>query len=106
MADGEVIYKVVADNSGLDSDLNKTEETIKTKTSAWEKVSSGALNRLGSAAMDMAMKAGQAAIDYGTAFEQSLANTSTLIDTDITDMDALKGRCWTCPTVPALPPTN
>lgn len=35
MADGEVIYKVVADNSGLDSDLNKTEETIKTKTSAW-----------------------------------------------------------------------
>ena len=92
MADGEVIYKVVADNSGLDSDLNKTEETIKTKTSAWEKVSSGALNRLGSAAMDMAMKAGQAAIDYGTAFEQSLANTSTLIDTDITDMDALKGK--------------
>ena len=92
MADGEVIYKVVADNSGLDSDLNKTEETIKTKTSAWEKVSSGALNRLGSAAMDMAMKAGQAAIDYGTAFEQSLANTSTLIDTNVTDMDALKGK--------------
>ena len=92
MADGEVIYKVVADNSGLDSDLNKTEETIKTKTSAWEKVSSGALNRLGSAAMDMAMKAGQAAIDYGTAFEQSLANASTLIDTNVTDMDALKGK--------------
>ena len=92
MADGEVIYKVVADNSGLDSDLNKTEETIKTKTSAWEKVSSGALNRLGSAAMDMAMKAGQAAIDYGTAFDQSLANASTLIDTNVTDMDALKGK--------------
>ena len=92
MADGEVIYKVVADNSGLDSDLNKTEETIKTKTSAWEKVSSGALNRLGSAAMDMAMKAGQAAIDYGTAFEQSIANASTLIDTNVTDMDALKGK--------------
>ena len=92
MADGEVIYKVVADNSGLDSDLNKTEETIKTKTSAWEKVSSGALNRLGSAAMDMALKAGQAAIDYGTAFDQSLANASTLIDTNVTDMDALKGK--------------
>ena len=92
MADGEIIYKVVADNSGLDSDLNKTEETIKTKTSAWEKVSSGALNRLGGAAMDMAMKAGQAAIDYGTAFEQSLANASTLIDTNVTDMDALKGK--------------
>ena len=92
MADGEVIYKVVADNSGLDSDLNKTEETIKTKTSAWEKLSSGALNRLGSAAMDMGLKAGQAAIDYGTAFEQSLANASTLIDTNVTDMDALKGK--------------
>ena len=92
MDDGEVIYKVVVDNSGLDSDLNKTEETIKTKTSAWEKVSSGALNRLGSAATDMALKAGQAAIDYGTAFEQSIANASTLIDTNVTDMDALKGK--------------
>ena len=92
MADGKVVYEIVGDDSGLDSDLDHAEETIKTKTSAWEKVSSGALNRLGSAAMDMAMKAGQAAIDYGTAFEQSLANTSTLIDTDITDMDALKGK--------------
>ena len=92
MADGKVIYEVVADDSGLDSDLDHAEETIKTKTSAWEKLSSGALNRLGSAAMDMGLKAGQAAIDYGTAFEQSLANTSTLIDTDITDMDALKGK--------------
>ena len=92
MADGKVIYEVVADDSGLDSDLDHAEETIKTKTSAWEKVSSGALNRLGSAAMDMALKAGQAAIDYGTAFEQSLANASTLIDTNVTDMDALKGK--------------
>lgn len=92
MADGKVVYEVVADDSGLDSDLDHAEETIKTKTSAWEKLSSGALNRLGSAAMDMAMKAGQAAIDYGTAFEQSLANTSTLIDTNVTDMDALKGK--------------
>gem|GEM_PF-5725585 len=29
---------------------------------------------------------------YGSAFEQSLANTSTLIDTNVTDMDALKGK--------------
>ncbi len=92
MADGKVIYEVVADDSGLDSDLDHVEETIKTKTSAWEKLSSGALNRLGGAAMDMAMKAGQAAIDYGTAFDQSLANASTLIDTNVTDMDALKGK--------------
>ena len=92
MADGKVVYEIVGDSSGLDSDLDHAEETIKTKTSAWEKVSSGALNRLGSAAMDMAMKAGQAAIDYGAAFEQSLANASTLIDTNVTDMDALKGK--------------
>ena len=90
--DGKVVYKIEADDSGLDAQLDSAEETIKTKTSAWEKVSSGALNRLGSAAMDMALKAGQAAIDYGTAFEQSLANASTLIDTNVTDMDALKGK--------------
>lgn len=90
--DGKVVYTIEADDSGLDAQLDSAEETIKTKTSAWEKVSSGALNRLGSAAMDMAMKAGQAAIDYGTAFEQSLANASTLIDTNVTDMDALKGK--------------
>ena len=92
MADGKVVYEIVGDSSGLDSDLDHAEETIKTKTSAWEKVSSGALNRLGSAAMDMALKAGQAAIDYGTAFDQSLVNASTLIDTNVTDMDALKGK--------------
>ena len=92
MADGKVVYEIVGDDSGLDNDLDRAEETIKTKTSAWEKISSGALNRLGSAAMDMTLKAGQAAIDYGTAFEQSLANTSTLIDTNVTDMDALKGK--------------
>ena len=57
MADGEVIYKVVADNSGMDSDLNKTEETIKTKTSASQKLSSASFNTLASAAMDIAMKA-------------------------------------------------
>ena len=87
--DGKVVYRVEADDSGLDGQLNKSEKTIKTKTSAWEKLTTGALAKVGSAAADMALKAGQAVIQFGTEFEQTLANASTLIDTNVTDMDAL-----------------
>ena len=88
--DGKVVYKIVADDSGIDKQLDQSEKTIQTKTSAWEKISSGALNRIGSLATDMAAKAAGAVIQYGSQFEQSLANASTLIDTNVTDMDHLK----------------
>lgn len=88
--DGKVVYKIEADDSGLDKQLDQSQQTIQTKTSAWEKLSSGALNRIGSLATDMALKAGAAVIEYGQQFEQSLANASTLIDTNVTDMDHLK----------------
>lgn len=91
-ADGKVIYKIEADDSGVDAQLDKANQTIETKTSSWEKLTSGALNRLGSTATDMALKAGKAAIEYGQEFEQSLANASTLIDTNVTDMDALSEK--------------
>ena len=90
--DGKVVYKVVADDSGLGTQLDEAEKTIQTKTSAWEKLATGALTRLGSLATDMALQAGQAIIQYGTEFEQTLANASTLIDTNVTDMDALQEK--------------
>lgn len=88
--DASVLFKIKADSSGVDKQLDEAGKTIQTKTSAWEKLSSGALNRIGSLAADMALKAGAAIIQYGSQFEQSLANASTLIDTNVTDMDHLK----------------
>ena len=88
--DGKVVYKIEADDSGLDKQLDKSGKAIKTKTSAWEKLTTGALNKIGSSAADMAMKAVGAVVQYGSQFEQSLANASTLIDTNVTDMDHLK----------------
>lgn len=90
--DGKVIYKIEADDSGISKQLDQSEKTIKTKTSAWEKLTTGALNSVGNAAVDMALKAGQAVIQFGSDFEQTLANASTLIDTNVTDMDALSEK--------------
>ena len=118
--DGKVVYKIEADDSGLDAQLDSAESKIKDrlgdagkaggdslgkgisdgldksteestkKTGKWEQVTTGAMRAIGSAATDMALKAGSAAINYGRSFEQSFANASTLIDTSVTDMDALK----------------
>lgn len=90
--DGKVVYKVVADDSGLGTQLDEAEKTIQTKTSAWEKLSYGALGKIGGLATDAALQAGKAIIQYGTEFEQSLSGASTLIDTNVTDMDALRGK--------------
>lgn len=118
--DGKVVYKIEADDSGLDAQLDSAESKIKDrlgdagkaggdslgkgisdgldksteesakKTGKWEQVTTGAMRAIGSAATDMALKAGSAAINYGRSFEQSFANASTLIDTGVTDVDALK----------------
>ena len=118
--DGKVVYKIEADDSGLDAQLDSAESKIKDrlgdagkaggdslgkgisdgldksteesakKTGKWQQVTTGAMRAIGGAATDMALKAGSAAINYGRSFEQSFANASTLIDTSVTDMDALK----------------
>lgn len=118
--DGKVVYKIEADDSGLDAQLDSAESKIKDrlgdagkaggdslgkgisdgldksteesakKTGKWQQVTTGAMRAIGSAATDMALKAGSAAINYGRSFEQSFANASTLIDTSVTDVDALK----------------
>lgn len=86
--DGKVVYKVVADDSGLDQQLDQTGKSIEKKTSSWGKFADKALKAVGTAAIG----ASAAVIKYGSDFEQSLANASTLIDTNVTDMTALQEK--------------
>ena len=92
MADGKVVYEITADDSGLEKQIEKSNKTIKTKTSTWEKLTTGALNKIGSSAMQMLEKAGMAILQFGSEFEQTLANASTLIDTNVTDMEMLSEK--------------
>ena len=48
--DGKVVYKIVGDDSGLGSDLDRSTDTIKGKTSKWGGIASSALTAIGAAA--------------------------------------------------------
>ncbi len=86
MSDGSVIYEVRADDSNLDSDLDTANSKVESGSSKIASTAAVAGAAIGAAFV----AAGAAAITFGSEFEQALANTSTLIDTSVTDMDALE----------------
>ncbi len=88
MADGKVIYEVRADDGNLDADLDKANSKVESSGGKF----AGAAKTVGLAIGGAFIAAGGAALKFGSEFEQSFANASTLIDTNVTDMDNLQEK--------------
>lgn len=86
MSDGKVIYEVRADGSKIGKDLDETNKTVKTHSEKLAKTAQAAALGIGTALAAATV----GAIKFGSDFEQSLANASTLFgDVDV-DMKNLK----------------
>lgn len=85
MSDGSVTFEIRGDHSKLSGDLDKAGSLIGKKTGGWGGLISSAAAKLG----DLAVKAANEIWNLGTAFEDSMAAVSTLVDTATVDMDAL-----------------
>ena len=88
MADGKVVYEVRADDSKLSSDLDTAQNKVDSKQKNFEEKS----KKVGLAIGTAFVAAGAAAVTFGAQYETSLAKASTLIDTNVTDMDMLSNK--------------
>ena len=88
MADGKVIFEYVGDTSGVDKANSEAEGKIKSGTGKFAGLAKGAALAIGGAAV----AAGGAALKFGVAFEQSMANASTLFGSANVNMDALNQK--------------
>lgn len=88
MADGKVVYEVRADDSKLGSDLDTAQNKVNSKQKDFEEKA----KKVGLAIGTAFVAAGAAAVNFGMQYETSLAKASTLIDTNVTDMDMLSGK--------------
>lgn len=84
--DGQVVYKIVGDDSQLGADLDRSTKTVESKVSSWVGIAAKAATAIGAAAAAV----GVAAYKAGTAFEDSLAAASTLFGDVAVDTDLLK----------------
>jgi len=84
--DGQVVYKIVGDDSQLGADLDKSTDTINKKVGSWVGIATKAAGAIGAAAVAI----GAAAVKVGTSFEDSLAASSTLFGDVAVNTDGLK----------------
>lgn len=89
--DGQVVFDVRADTSRLDDDMASAESKVRKGGSTMAKAAKGAALAIGTAFVS----AGTTVMKFGTEFENSMAAASTLIDTSVTDMDALNEKMLT-----------
>lgn len=86
MADGKVVYEIRGDDSQLGADLDKSTQTIKSKTSGWGDIAKTAAAGIG-AAFTSAIAAGSAALmslgkvgmEYNSAMEQYTTSFKTML---------------------------
>lgn len=88
MADGQVIYEIRGDDNNLDKDLNKSNEKAKKAADKVNESAKKAAKAVGAAFV----AAGAASIKFGTDFEQSFANASTMFGDTAVNTDELKAK--------------
>lgn len=87
-SDGQVIFDVRARLDKLEADMESAQSTVQKSGNAMSGIAKGAAAAIGAAFVS----AGAAVVKFGTEFETAMAGASTLIDTSVTDMDALNGK--------------
>ncbi len=91
MADGQVVFQVTADNSKLSSELDSSTSVINKKTSGWAGAAKGAAVAIGASFTALAA-VGKQVYDFGSEYEQTIANASTLFGDTQVDVDNLNDK--------------
>lgn len=88
MADGRIIYEIRGDDSGLQGDIDRANQTAERGTSKLASIAKSAGVAIGAAFVAV----GAAAVKFGSDFETSIAMASTLFgDVDV-DVDNLQSK--------------
>ena len=88
MADGEVIFEIRGDSSGLSGDLDEAEGKVRKSGGNLASIAKGAGVAIGGALIS----AGAASIKFGSEFEQSMANASTMLGDITVDTENLNSK--------------
>ncbi|HOO61956.1 MAG TPA: phage tail tape measure protein [Bacillota bacterium] len=91
MADGQVVFQVTADNSKLSSELDSSTSVINKKTSGWAGAAKGAAVAIGASFTALAA-VGKQVYDFGSEYEQTIKNASTLFGDTNVDIDNLNDK--------------